>query len=58
LIRERESGRLLGPHLPGEGADELINFFALAMRLELAPDVFREILWAYPTHTSDLPCMV
>lgn len=58
VLVEEESGRILGAHLLGPHADELINIFALAIRSGLrAPDL-KEILFAYPTHASDVGYML
>src|SRR3546814_13352344 len=42
VLIERQSGRILGAHLLGPQADELINVFALAMRADLTADDLRE----------------
>ena len=58
VLIEEESKRILGAHLFGHHADEMINLFALAMRGGLgAPDLART-MFAYPTHGSDLWYMV
>jgi glutathione reductase (NADPH) len=58
VLVEPPSGRILGAHLLGPHADETINLFALAMRMGLTADRFREVLWAYPTLGSDSAGMV
>ncbi len=58
VIIEEETGRILGAHVLGEGADEVINVFALAIRTGLRADSLRDVLWAYPTHGSNLQYMV
>jgi len=55
VILERGSGQILGAHLLGEGAPDLINLFALAMRHGLGADALRDVRWAYPTYGSNLP---
>ena len=54
IITERGTGRILGAHLLGPGADEVINVFAAAMRGGLTADDIRSGIWAYPTHASDI----
>jgi len=54
IITERGTGRILGAHLLGPGADEVINVFAAAMRGGLTADDIRSGIWAYPTHGSDI----
>lgn len=58
IIQEEESGRILGAHLLGHNADEVINIFAMAIRLKLSGKDLKQVLWAYPTATSDLKYMV
>jgi glutathione reductase (NADPH) len=57
-IVERGTGRLVGAHLLGEGAPELINLFGLAIRGELPARALREMIYAYPTHSSDVPYLL
>jgi glutathione reductase (NADPH) len=58
IIQEAKSGRILGAHLLGHNADEVINVFAMAVRMKLTGTALKETLWAYPTYTSDLKYMV
>ncbi len=58
ILVEEPGDRILGAHLIGPQAEELINVFALAIRKQMkAPDL-GEGLFAYPTHASDLPYML
>ena len=54
VIVDAESGAILGAHLLGHNADEAINIFALAMKAGLTTADLKRVLWAYPTHVSDL----
>ncbi len=58
VLLDRASGRLLGAHLLGESAAELINVFALAIRTGLTGEQVKEPLYAYPTHGSNIQYMV
>ena len=58
VLVEEGSGRILGAHLVGPHADEVINVFALAMRHGLAADALRDTLFAYPTGASDIGYML
>ena len=58
VLVEENTGRILGAHLLGSGAEELINLFALAIRLGLPAKELKETLYAYPTHGSNIPYMV
>jgi glutathione reductase (NADPH) len=56
LISDDE--QLLGAHILGHEAGDIINLFALAMKAGLKSAVFKEMMWAYPTLTSDTKYMV
>ena len=58
VLIEEGSGRILGAHLLGPSADELINIFALAIRRGLTADDLKDTIFAYPTHASDVGYMV
>jgi len=58
VIVEEGTGRILGAHLLGPSADELINIFALAIRQGLTAADLKDTLFAYPTHASDVNYMV
>ena len=57
LVEER-SERILGAHLLGPAAEETINLFALAMRKAITASDLKQVLFAYPTHASDVQYMV
>ncbi len=59
LIGE-SSRRILGAHLIGQGAEEVINVFALAIKHGLTVDDLGldAIPWAYPSHTYDIIHMI
>lgn len=56
-IVEEDSGRILGAHLLGHNADEVVNVFALAIRKKLTAADLKDTLYAYPTHGSNVPYM-
>ncbi len=58
MLVEEGTDRILGAHLLGPSADELINFFALAIRRDLTAEDLKDAIFAYPTHASDLGYMV
>jgi len=58
LLIEQDSRRVLGAHLLGPHADETINVFALAIRSGVTADRLKQMIWAYPTHASDITYMV
>ncbi len=55
---EEGSGRILGAHLLGLHAEEVINLFALAIRTGMRADDLKETVFAYPTSTSDIGSML
>lgn len=57
-IVENGTDRIVGAHLLGESADEVINVFALAMRFDVGARDLRHMTYAYPTGASDIPYMV
>lgn len=52
------NGRILGAHLLGTHAEEVINIFALAIRLGLAATDIKKALLSYPTKSSDIGYML
>jgi glutathione reductase (NADPH) len=55
---EEDTGRILGAHLVGPHADEVINLFALAIRHDLTADDLKATVFAYPTGASDIGYML
>src|SRR5579885_604590 len=55
---EEDSGRILGAHLVGPHADEVINLFGLAIRHNLTADDLKTTMFAYPTGASDIGYML
>jgi len=55
---EEDSGRILGAHLVGPHADEVINLFGLAIRHDLTIDDLKSTIFAYPTGASDIGYML
>jgi len=53
-----ESGRIVGAHLVGPHADEVINLFGLAIRHDLTADDLKTTIFAYPTGASDIRHML
>ena len=58
VIIEEETGRILGAHLLGHNAEEMINIFAMASKFGLTNRNLQEVLWAYPTSISDCKYML
>lgn len=58
VLVEEDTDRILGAHLLGGQADELINLFALAIRSGLRASQLKQMIFAYPTHGSDVSYML
>jgi glutathione reductase (NADPH) len=59
ILIEQDSDRILGAHILGPHAEEVINIFSMAIRLGLtAKELEDSLLYAYPTSTSDVVYML
>ncbi len=58
VLIEHESDRVLGAHVIGPHADELINVFALAMQADIPASKLKRALFGYPTLGSDVKYML
>ncbi|HUX30217.1 MAG TPA: NAD(P)/FAD-dependent oxidoreductase [Thiobacillus sp.] len=58
VLVEEDSGRILGAHLVGPDAAEVINLFGFAMRSGLTDEAIRHATFAYPTAASDIESML
>jgi len=57
-ITEEGTNRILGAHLLGPHAEEVINLFAIAIRNNLTASDLSHMIYAYPTSASDIAFMV
>jgi glutathione reductase (NADPH) len=58
VLVEEGTDRILGAHLLGSEAEEVINLFGVAMRSGMRATDLKHMLYAYPTRGSDLPYML
>ena len=58
VLVEEGSQRILGAHLLGPHAEEVINVFAVAVRCGIRADELKQVLFAYPTNASDIVHML
>lgn len=58
VLVDKRSGAILGAHILGACAEEIINLFALAMRQGITRDGLRDLLTNYPTVFSDVRYML
>jgi pyruvate/2-oxoglutarate dehydrogenase complex dihydrolipoamide dehydrogenase (E3) component len=54
VLIESDTSRILGAHLVGPHADEVINLFAIAIRRNLTTQDLEDAVFAYPTAGSDV----
>ena len=55
IITEARSGLILGAHMFGQSAGEIINIFGVAMKFGILADDLKNFVYAYPTLSSALP---
>jgi glutathione reductase (NADPH) len=59
VLIEQDSNRILGAHILGPHAEEVINIFSMAIRLGLTADNLKDpVLYTYPTSSSDVVYML
>ncbi len=57
-IVDADTDLVLGAHLLGTHAEEVINLFAFAIRFGISAKDLKHMIYAYPTSASDLPYML
>lgn len=58
VLVEEDSGRILGAHLLGAHAGEVINLFALAIRNGITSADIKKTIFVHPAESSDISHMV
>ena len=58
LLIEKGTNFIIGAHVVGNAADELINLFAMAIEFKIPADKLKATVFAYPTAASDLKYML
>ena len=58
IIVEKATGKIAGAHILGSEAAEVINIFAMAMRLGITIDEFKRVVYVFPTMASDIQFMI
>ena len=53
-----ENSKILGAHILGHNSEEVINIFALAIRLGLSKEKIKNMLFSYPTNSYDINYML
>jgi glutathione reductase (NADPH) len=58
VLIEEGTDRIVGAHVLGPHAEEVINLFAVAIRLRIPAGELKDVLYAYPTSGSDIRFML
>jgi glutathione reductase (NADPH) len=58
VIVDEETDAILGAHMVGHAAEELINIFGLAKKHGITATQLRDFIYAYPSFSSDIKHMV
>jgi len=58
VLVEDDSGKILGAHMVGHGAEEVIHLFAFAMKHGITASEMGSFVYAYPTFSSDVKFLV
>lgn len=54
VIIDRGTGEILGAHIIGGEADQLINIFAICVQLKIKAEDLRKVIYAFPSPGSDM----
>jgi len=58
IVVDGEADRILGAHLVGHNAGDLIHVFALAMLHDISATAVKGMVYAFPTFAADVPSMM
>jgi glutathione reductase (NADPH) len=58
VLIDEDNDRVLGAHLLGHNADELINIFTIAIQAGIPSRDLKQMIFAYPTHGSNISYML
>jgi glutathione reductase (NADPH) len=58
VIVDEETDTILGAHIVGHAAEELINIFGLAKAHGITASQLREFIYAYPSFSADITHML
>lgn len=58
VLVERGTARILGAHIIGHSGEELIHFFALAMKHGITTEQIRDMVFGFPTFSADIKSML
>jgi len=58
IIIDEDSETVLGAHIIGPNAEEIINLFSLFIKKEMVVSEIKQMIFAYPTLAADIPHML
>lgn len=58
IILDKDTSQILGAHLLGAHADEIINIFTVAMNVGITGEQLKKMIFSYPTNASDIVYML
>ncbi|MBS3802867.1 MAG: NAD(P)/FAD-dependent oxidoreductase [Candidatus Thermoplasmatota archaeon] len=58
ILIDKENKRIIGAHLFGHHAEEVINLFAVFIKKKMTIEEIKELVWCYPTSTYDINYML
>ena len=58
ILTEEDTERILGAHILGSHAEEVINILAIAILLGIKAGDIKHVIFSYPTNTSDVRYML
>ncbi len=58
ILLDKDTNQVLGAHLLGPHAEEIINIFTVAMNGNIKGDQLRKMIFSYPTNASDIVYML
>jgi len=58
VLVEQEAGKILGAHIVGHHAEEIINLFGMAMRYDITAEQIKAMPFGFPTSAHEIRYMV
>lgn len=58
ILFDKEHQHIIGAHIFGHHAEELINLFAVFIKKKMTIDEIKDVVWAYPTSAYDINYML
>jgi|SRR5579863_5984779 len=58
VLLDKDTNQVLGAHLLGPHAEDVINIFTVAMNGNIKGDQLRKMIFSYPTNASDIVYML